>query len=84
MKWEEHFKSRSITPQEAGKLIKSGEKIFLGSACGTPDGVIDGILERADELENVEMAAMVSSGKSAYAKPEYEKAIRHNARCTLC
>ncbi|MFC1671143.1 acetyl-CoA hydrolase/transferase family protein [Spirochaetota bacterium] len=79
MKWKTHYKARSISPEEAAKHIRSGERIFLGSACGTPDGVIDAILDRADELQNIEMSAMVSSGKSAYTLPEYEKSIRHNA-----
>ncbi len=79
MKWKEYYDSRCIKPEEAAKLINSGDKIVLGSGCGTPEGVIDAILERAEELKDVEMMAMVSSGKSAYAQPEYEKSIRHNS-----
>ena len=79
MQWKEYYDSRCMTLDEAAQLIRSGDRIVLGSACGTPDSVIDAILKRADELKDVEMAAMVSSGKSAYARPEYANAIRHNS-----
>jgi 4-hydroxybutyrate CoA-transferase len=79
MKWKAYYDSRCMTPSDAAKLIHSGDRVVLGSACGTPDTVIDAILERAGELKDVEMIAMVSSGKSAYAKPEYEGAFRHNS-----
>ncbi len=79
MKWKEYYDSRSGSPRDAAKLINSGDRIVLGSGCGTPEGVIDGILERSGELRDVEMIAMVSSGASLYARPEYEKSIRHNS-----
>ncbi len=79
MKWKEYYDARCLSLEAAAKLINSGDKIVLGSACGTPEGVIDALLERTEELEGVELAAMVSSGKSAYARPEYAKSFIHNS-----
>ena len=49
MKWKEYYDSRTLSLEEAAKLIKSGDKIVLGSGCGSPESVIDAILARADE-----------------------------------
>ena len=79
MHWKEYYESRLVSLDEACTHVKSGDRVALGSACGTPEDLIDALLKRSDELENVELVAMVSTGKSAYAAPEYEKAFRHNS-----
>ena len=51
MKWEEHNKSRSLTPKEAGKLIKSksSTETLKPVACGSPSAafldVTSGVLD---------------------------------------
>jgi 4-hydroxybutyrate CoA-transferase len=79
MSWQQMYKDRTISLEKAAGLIQSGMRVIVGSACGTPEGLIDGMLARADELRNVEIVAMVSTGKSAYARPEYSKSFRHNS-----
>jgi 4-hydroxybutyrate CoA-transferase len=79
MSWQQMYRDRSISLQKAAGLVQSGMRVIVGSACGTPEGLIDGMLARADELRNVEIVAMVSTGKSAYARPEYAKSFRHNS-----
>lgn len=79
MNWKSLYESRLCSLQEAVRHIKSGDRVILGSACGTPEALIDAMLERADELHDVELVAFVSTGKSAYAQPQYAKAFRHNA-----
>ena len=77
--WEEHYKKHTTTAQEAVKVIKSGDRVILGHACGEPPDLVDAMMERADELENVEIVHMVSMGKAPYCRPEYAKSFRHNA-----
>ena len=79
MQWKEQYEKRLCSFEEAVKHVKSGDRIALGSACGTPEDLIDAMLQRADELENVELVAMVSTGKSAYAQPQYAGSFRHNS-----
>ncbi|HBQ85516.1 MAG TPA: 4-hydroxybutyrate CoA-transferase [Syntrophomonas sp.] len=79
MNWREHYKSRSVTPEQAVKAVKSGDRVILGHACGEPQLIVDALVDRADELEAVEIAHEVPMGKGLYCKPEYEKSFRHNA-----
>src|SRR5512139_557632 len=78
MSWKELYEKRRISPEASAKLIKSRQRVVVGSACACPEGLIDALLKRSGEIEAVEIVAMVSAGSSVYARPEYAKAIRHN------
>ena len=79
MNWNTHYENRQITLVEAAQKIKSGDRVVAGHACGSPEPILDALVDRAEELENVEIVHMVSMGKSAYCQPEYEKSFRHNS-----
>lgn len=78
MQWKSIYESRLCSLEDAVKHVASGQRVILGSACGTPEDLIDAMLKRADELHDVELVAFVSTGKSVYAQPQYAKAFRHN------
>ncbi len=78
MTWKSLYDTRRCSLREAVGHVQSGDRIILGSACGTPEALIDAMLERSHELRDVELIAFVSTGKSAYAQPQYAEAFRHN------
>jgi 4-hydroxybutyrate CoA-transferase len=78
MEWKSIYDSRLCSREDAVSRIKSGDRVILGSACGTPEDLIDAMLKRVEELRDVELVAYVSTGKSTYAQPQYAKAFRHN------
>jgi 4-hydroxybutyrate CoA-transferase len=79
MKWKEYYDQRLTTAPEAVKAIKSGDRVVLAHACGEPPCLVEAMVDRADELENVEIVHMVSMGKGRYCQPEYAKSFRHNS-----
>jgi 4-hydroxybutyrate CoA-transferase len=79
MHWKSIYDSRLCSMEEAVRHIKSGDRVITGSACACPEDLVDAMLERADQLENVEVVAMVTTGKSAYARPEYQGSFHHNS-----
>jgi 4-hydroxybutyrate CoA-transferase len=79
MTWNTHYENRQITLEEAARKIESGNRVVAGHACGSPEPILDALVNRAEELTNVEIVHMVSMGKSAYCLPEYEKNFRHNS-----
>jgi len=79
MNWNAHYENRQITLEEAARKIESGNRVVAGHACGSPEPILDALVGRAEELENVEIVHMVSMGKSAYCLPEYAKNFRHNS-----
>ena len=79
MKWQEYYQSRTTTAEQAVKIVKSGDRVVLGHACGEPQLIVQALVDRADELESVEIVHEVAMGKGLYCRPEYEKNFRHNA-----
>lgn len=79
MKWQDYYQKNLVSAQEAVKSVKSGDRVVLGHATGEPQIIVDALVERASELENVEIVHLVAMGKGEYCKPEYERNFRHNA-----
>jgi 4-hydroxybutyrate CoA-transferase len=79
MKWEDIYKSKIVTPEEAVKNIKSNDRVVVGHAVGEPSIILDAMAANKDDYENVEIVHMVPMGKAEYAKPGMEKHFRHNA-----
>jgi 4-hydroxybutyrate CoA-transferase len=77
--WRQYYEEHTVTAAEAVKLVKSGDRVVLGHACGEPQLLPDALVERAPEVEKVEIVHMVAMGKGRYCLPEYEKSFRHNA-----
>ena len=50
----------------------SSTAIVSSSACACPEDLIDAMLERSGELRDVEIVAMVATGKSAPVEMDFE------------
>ncbi|MDS0527888.1 4-hydroxybutyrate CoA-transferase [Clostridium sp. SHJSY1] len=79
MNWNDLYKSKVVTADEAVKNIKSGYRVVTGHACGEPKDIIEAMIRNKDLYENVEIVHMVSMGKSEYCKPEMVKNFHHNS-----
>lgn len=79
MKWHEYYNQRLTTAPEAVKAIKSRDRVVHAHACGEPKCLVEAMVDRADELENVEIVHMVAMGSARYCLPEYSKSFRHNS-----
>jgi len=79
MNWKSHYDQRIVPAQEAVKAIKSGDRVVHGHACGEPTCLVEAMVDRAEELEGVEIVHMVSMGKARYCQPEYARSFRHNS-----
>ncbi|MGL4583950.1 MAG: acetyl-CoA hydrolase/transferase family protein [Flavobacterium sp.] len=67
------------TAQEAAKLIKSGDRIYVHAVACTPNHLIDAIVERAPELRKVEFCHIHTLGKAPYADPKYRESFFVNS-----
>lgn len=76
--WEEEYKRKLVTPEEAVACVKSGDHIVMQHACGEPRTLIEALVKRTD-LEDVEISHYAAIGPAEYAQPEMEGIFRHNA-----
>ncbi len=65
--------------EEAVKIIKSGDRVFIHSAVAAPQLLIAKMTERAEELEDVEIVKLHTDGPAPYAEPGMEKHFKVNA-----
>ncbi len=60
---------------EAVKLIKSGNRVFLHGMGAFPQLLADAMVDRADELHDVEVVHLHTEGRARYADPEFRKSF---------
>lgn len=68
-----------VPAEEALKLVRSGDRVYLHEAAMAPLELIDALVQRAPELEDVETVSIHTEGPAAHAAPGLEGHIRHNA-----
>jgi acetyl-CoA hydrolase len=79
MSWMQTYKSRVTTADAAVRAIKSGDRVFLTGNCSVPRPLIEALVRRAPELENVEICHSLTMGISDYVAPEMAGHLRANA-----
>lgn len=77
--WKDLYKKKLTTADEAVKVVKSNDRVVFAFACGEPQTLVEALVRRGPELENVEIDHMVSMGPSKYCRPEFEKNFRHRS-----
>mgnify|MGYP000441253594 CR=1 FL=1 len=65
MDWHEKYRDKLTTAAEAVSHIKSGEKIIFADWIGEPPELVDALVARYEELENVEIINGMSPGTNA-------------------
>lgn len=69
----------SVSPQEAVKIIKSNDRVYIHAAAAAPQALINAMTERSDELRNVEICQLHTEGDAPYANPELRKSFHVNS-----
>jgi len=77
--WKTYYKEHLSTADEAVGLIKSGNRVVIGHACGEPVFLVDALVDNAASYRDVEIVHMVAMGKGAYCAPEMAEHFRHNS-----
>jgi 4-hydroxybutyrate CoA-transferase len=72
------YQSRVITAEEAVQKIESNMRVFMTGNCSVPSTILSALVDRAPELENVEICQALTIGPADYVKPGMEKHLRVN------
>lgn len=79
MKWQETYKRKLTTAEEAVMHIASGDRVVIGHACGSPEGIVKAMVNNREAYRDVEIVHMVSMGPSEYCLPENAPFFTHNS-----
>lgn len=62
----------SVTSEEAVKVIKSNDRVYVHGTAAAPQLLTDAMTKRHKELKNVEIYEILVSGQTPYTNPEYK------------
>src|ERR1044072_5958151 len=74
-----HGVYRSVTAEEAVKVIRSGRRVYIHGIAAAPQVLIQAMTARADELRDVEVVHLHTEGPAPYAAPGMQDSFRVNA-----
>jgi len=57
--WADTYIEKSVTPDEAIKHIRSGQRVFIGSGCGEPQILIQKLVERTNDFSGLEIVRLL-------------------------
>jgi 4-hydroxybutyrate CoA-transferase len=69
---------KTVSAEEAVKIVKSNQSIFIHSVAAPPLSLIEALVKRADELENVQINHLHVEGDLKYFDEKYSKSFRVN------
>lgn len=68
-----------ISGEEALKVIKSGDRVFIHGGAATPHHLLEKMVERAQELWDVELVSISLQGAAPFADKRYKDNFHVNA-----
>ncbi len=68
-----------VSAQEAVKVIKSNDRVYVQAAAAAPQLLMNAMTERHEELRNVEVCHLHVEGEAGYANPEFRDSFHVNS-----
>ena len=78
MDWNNLYQSRIVSAEEAVRVIKSGQRLFLTGNVSVPQKILAALVDFAPNLKDVEICHALTVGPADYVKPAMEGHLRVN------
>ena len=78
MDWKTRYKERIVSASEAVQAVKSHNRLFLTGNVSVPYKLLNALVKKAPDLEDVEICQALTVGAPAYVGPEMEGHLRVN------
>jgi 4-hydroxybutyrate CoA-transferase len=79
MNWQEQYRRKTVSPQDAMQCIKSGMRVYIHPGCAEPEALVEALMARGPFVKNVEIVHLLTLGRADYIAPQMEGHFRHNA-----
>jgi len=77
--WQTRYVPMLSTAKEALRRLRPGQRIFIGTGCAEPQALIQALIERAHELQDIEIIHLLTKGDASYSSREYADSFRVNS-----
>lgn len=72
-------KNKSVSAEEAVKIIQSGNRVFIHGSAATPVHILEALQKRHAQLNNVELVSITTLGNINFNDPLYRKSFFINS-----
>jgi 4-hydroxybutyrate CoA-transferase len=79
MSWQEDYKSKISTVDNALKCVRSGMRVYVQANCAFPLVLLEGLSRRGPYVQDVEVLHLLGFGPASYNTPELSSSFRHTA-----
>ncbi|HXH65559.1 MAG TPA: acetyl-CoA hydrolase/transferase C-terminal domain-containing protein [Candidatus Limnocylindrales bacterium] len=79
MNWQENYRRKTVTPEEAMQCIRSGMRVYIHPGCAEPESLVEALMARGPFVKSVEIVHLLTMGRADYIAPQMEGHFRHNA-----
>src|SRR3990170_7479385 len=80
--WLAAYRAKRQTADEALTTLKSGMRVYVHPGCAVPETLIEAMMRRGRDVENVDVVHLFTLGAAPYADPEWEGHFRHRSLFT--
>ncbi|MHC5083310.1 MAG: acetyl-CoA hydrolase/transferase family protein, partial [Planctomycetota bacterium] len=77
--WKDKYSYLIKTANEAVKMIKPGDRIFVGTGCGAPQHLLDVMVRRGDHISDAHLIHFLVMGDAPYADPKFREHFKLNS-----
>ncbi len=77
--WQEKYRDRIVTAEQAVRALRPGQRIFIGTGCGQPEALVRALTVRGPELPDTEIIHLLTSGDAPYADRKFSEYFRVNS-----
>lgn len=77
--WRQRYRAMTVTAKEAVARLQPGQRVFIGTGCAEPVELVQALVERANELSDLEIIHLLTKGEAPYAVPELANCFRVNS-----
>lgn len=80
--WPDEYIGKIKTADEAVRMIGSGQRVFIGSACGEPQHLVKALVDNANHFSDLEIMRLMSLESSPISLTALKGKYNHiNMRC---
>ena len=79
LNWQKVYREKLTDAESALSRIRPGARVFIASACGEPQLLVQTLLDMAKKFADVEIIHFLDLGLTDYTKEVYTEHFRHNA-----
>ena len=74
--WQDNYRGMITSAEEAIGRIRPGQRVFVGTGCAQPRALVEALVNRANDLDDIEIIHLLTLSEPSYGHRELAKHFR--------